>query len=402
MDSLSGSVTRLLRRRWYVVAAALVLGAAGARTLDSTKVVSSDVVHVASVADAAKTLDLKDVPDAPAEAVALQAPEAFKRSPDFAGLSATFNWDDLARSLSITVTGSSSASVRAGAIKVRDVVKTAVLQPVDASLALAAKDQTNQVDQLNAAAAAIDKTVQDLPPNDSTRSAFLSRAADLRTDAAKAAIRGSSLESLRTLLPSLVTSLNPSVATSSPGPTTYITGILVASVLVILGACGWALADRRIRRRSHVERAAPSVRSLGLIGPVIADAPHIDSVIIASLRAFVRDNGLTSIAFFGVPTAHRSVTLLATALQESIGIPLVASDQSAAETVRHDSAEPTGYVAVVRWGKTTEDQLASAIADVRSVDGLAIATILIGVPESERNWAGAPAPDADYAVGEGS
>ena len=402
MDSLSGSVTRLLRRQWYVAAAVLVLGAAGARIIANTEVVSTEILHVASVDDAAKTLDLKDVPDAPVAAIALQSPEDFKRTTDFAGLAASFHWDDLARSLTITVTGTSATSVNAGAAKLSDDIQSAILKPVDASLSLAAKDQTNQADQLNAAAAAIDATVQALPPDDSTRSAFLSQAGDLRADAAKAAIRGSSLESLRTFLPSLVTSKNPIVTTSSPGTTTYIAGLFVAAVLVVLGACGWVLADRRIRRRSHIERAAPGVRSLGLIGPVTTDAPHIDSVVVASLSAFARDNGVTSVALFGVPTGHPSVEALTTALQGSIGVPLIASDKSAAETVRHDVPVTVGYVAVVRWGKTTEDQLSSAIADVRSVGGLAIATLLIDVPERERDWAGATAPEGDYAVAEGT
>lgn len=402
MDSLSGSVIRLLRRRWYVVVAVLLLGAAGARAIANTEVVSTEILHVASVEDAAKILDLKDVPDAPVRAIALQAPEDFKRSADFNGLGATFGWDEAARSLTITVSGPTTAEVVDGAAKLTDVTTTAILKPVDASLSLAAKDQTNQADQLNAAAAAIDATVQSLPADDPTRSALLSRAGDLRSDAAKAGIHASSLESLRKFLPSLITSQDPIVATSSPGVTTYIAGLFVAGVLIVLGACAWVLADRRIRRRSHVDRAAPGVRSLGLVGPVITDAPHIDSVVVASLNAFVRDNGVTSVALFGVPTDHSSVEALTTALQDSIGVPLIASDKSAAETVRHDDSSTVGYVAVVRWGRTTEDQLSSAIADVRSVGGLAIATLLIDVPESERDWAGATAPDANYASAEGT
>src|SRR3954452_10905467 len=116
MDSLFGGVVRLFHRRWYVVAAVLLLGAVAARALDSTEVVSSDVLHVASVEDAAKTLDLRDVPDAPAAAVALQASENFKRSPQFSGLAATFDWDELARSLTISVTGPSFDAVQTGAV----------------------------------------------------------------------------------------------------------------------------------------------------------------------------------------------------------------------------------------------------------------------------------------------
>jgi hypothetical protein len=395
MDSLSGNVVRLLRRHWYVVVAALVFGALGARALGSTDVVSTEILHVASVEDAAKTLDLKDVPDAPVNAAALQAPENFKRQPDFAGLAATFHWDEAARSLTITVTGSSADAVRTSAAKLRDMIVNSILQPVDSSLTLAVTDQGNQATQLNTAAAAIDKTVDQLSADDPTRSALLSRATDLRTDAAAAAIRGASLESLRTSLPSLVTAEKPILASSSPGITTYVAGILVAGALVVLAACAWVLADRRIRRRIHIERAAPGVRSLGLVGPLDPAARQVDSVIVASINAFLRESGGTSVVFFGVPTADPSISVLAEVLQEHVKLPLVVSNQSAAQTVRQDPSESIAYVAVVRWGKTTEDQLSSAIADVRSVGGLAIATILTGVPDRERSWAGATIPDID-------
>ena len=398
MDSLFGGVIRLLRRRWYVAAAVLVLGILGARAAASTDVVSSEILHVASVEDAAKTLDLKDVPDAAVAAVALQAPENFKRSPEFAGLAATFLWDLQGRSLTITVTGSSVDAVRDGASRLHDVIQSAIQQPVDAALALAVKDQTSQADQLNAAATAIDQTVQGLAADDPTKSALLSKAADLRADAAKATNRGGSLESLREFVPSLVTAEKPTLVTSSAGTTTYAAGILAAAALWVLGACGWVVADRRIRRRIHIERAAPGVRSLGLVGPLVSGAPHVDSVVVASLNAFVRDAGINSVVLFAVPNTGQSIELLAAALQEQTAFPVAASDQTAAETIRLDLSESVGYVAVVRWGKTTEDQLSSSIADVRSVGGLPIATVLIDVPERERDWAGVTTSDTDPSL----
>ncbi len=401
MDSLFGNVYRLFRRQWYVAVGVILLGAICARALDSADVTSTEILHVSSVEDVAKTLDLKDVPGAPAAAVAAQAPGDFKRSADFVGLTGSFVWDDIARSLTVTITGGDAPSVTGGASRERNLLVDKIEKPVGDALALAIKDLDSQIKTLTDSAAALDKSAGDLPANDPARTALLSTAGDLRSQAAKATTRQSSLTTLNTFVPSIVTSETPTVTKSAPGITTYVAGVMVAGVLLVLAACAWVLADRRIRRRIHLDRAAPGVRNLGLVGTSLDANVGVDSVVVASVKAFARDAHLTSVVLFGVPRGSSPIALLVAALQDAVDFPVVESVGDAAATVRHELSEAIGYIAVVRWGKTSEDQLSSAIADVRSVGGLAVATILVGVPDRDRSWVGATATENDSFSAEG-
>lgn len=401
MDSLFGNVYRLFRRHWYVAVGVVLLGAMCARALDSADVTSMEILHVRSVEDVAKTLDLQDVPGAPSAAVAAQAPGDFKRSPDFVGLTGSFLWDAVARSLTVTITGGDSASVAGGASRVRNLLIEKIEKPVGDVLALAIKDLDARIKTLSDSAAALDKSAGGLAANDPARASLLSTAGDLRNQAAKATMRQSSLTTLNAFVPSIVTSETPTVTKRAPGIATYVAGIMVACVLLVLGACSWVLADRRIRRRIDLDRAAPGVRNLGLVGQSLDADTGVDSVVVASVKAFVRDAHLTSVVLFGVPRGSSPIALLVAALQDAVDVSVVESAGDAADTVRHELSEAIGYIAVVRWGKTSEDQLSSAIADVRSVGGLAVATILVGVPERDRSWVGAAATESDSFPAEG-
>ena len=394
METLFGNVLHLLRRRWYVVVAALLLGALTAQLLSGTEVASSQTLRVDSVADRSLALGLVAFPEVPAEAVALQAQAKLSASPDN-GVSGTITWDPTARSVAIDVTGDSAEVVARTARRLSAEVSHRIEQLVADQIAVASADADAQVKLLEDAAAAMDKMVIGLDPSDSTRSVLLATAADLHSNSARASARGTSLESMQSVMPSLVESSGTIIKTSEPGFTTYLAGALAAGAMLVLGACGWVLADRRIRRRAHLERAAPGVRHLGLVGTLSPGFNHIDSAVLASVKSFARESGVTTIVLFGVPKGSPSVTTLADELQTRIDFRVEASVEPAANSVRDESVEPVGYVAVVRWGKTTEGQLSAAVADIHSAGGLSLAVILVSVPPRERSWAGASLVDVN-------
>lgn len=393
METLFGNVSHLLRRRWYIVIAMLLLGAVTARVISDTEVSSAEILHVESVADRSLALGLVAFPEAPSATVALQAQADLSAAPDKSGITGTISWDEAARSITISITGSSVDLVAAAAHRIGTEVSERIEKLVADQIAVALADADTQVTQLEDAATAIEKFVDGLAPTDTTRSVLLATAADLRSDGARAAARRTSLGSMQSVVSSLIESNGAIVTTSEPGFTTYAAGALAAGALLVLGACGWVLADRRIRRRVHLDRAAPGVRDLGLVGTMSPGFNHIDVAVLASVKSFARDAGATTIILFGVPRGSAAVSALADALQPNVDFRVEATVEPAAGAVRDDLHESVGYVAVVRWGKTTEGQLSAAVADIHSVGGLPLAVLLIGVPGRERSWAGASLVD---------
>lgn len=388
METLFGNVSHLLRRRWYIVVAVVLLGALAAGLLSHTEVASRETLRVTSVADQALALGLKDYPEVPAESAALQAQADLNRSPEN-GNTGTIVWDPTARSITISLTGDSVETMEATANRLSTELTERLQQLVEDQIDVAVVDAEAQMQVLDDAAAAAETTASELLPSDPTGSVLLATASDLRSESAKASARRSSLASMKSIVPSLVESTGAAIDTSEPGFTTYLTGALVAGALSVLGACGWVLADRRVRRRLHLERAAPGVRDLGLVGSLAPGRIHIDLAVVASVKSFARDSDVTALVLFGVPSDDSMVSALADALQANVDFRVAASGEPAANSIHDGSAEAVGYVAVVRWGKTTESQLSAAVADIRSVGGLPLAVILVGVPKRERTWAGA-------------
>ncbi len=387
-DSLFGSVIRLLRRRWYTVVVVLAAGAILARVLaGANDYVSTEILHLATIEDTGLALGLDKVPELSGKAIAPQANADFKLSDLSKELDATFSWDDASRSVTISATGSSFGRIAAGAASLEKQIRSAIVDPVTGSLDVAIADLQKQIDTFNASIASIQGTAQSLDANDPTRAVLLATAADLRTAATKATNRRGSLQALRESIPSAVTTQGIDIVSSGAGLTTYAAGVIAAGALFAIGCCAWVLGDRRIRRRADIERSAPGIRGLGIVSEGSGGA-SIDPVVVASIRAFARDSDVKSIVIFGVPAVGDDQQTLADALQEASGIPVAASDQDAAGAVRGELSDDVGYLVVVRWGKTTEWQLSSSIADVRSVGNVPVAVLLVGVPERERTWAG--------------
>ena len=108
----------------------------------------------------------------------------------------------------------------------------------------------------------------------------------------------------------------------------------------------------------------------------------------AAVRSFVADHQLSKLVVFGV-NGTRGVDSFGKAIEQDVDLPVSISTSDSAGSVALDEDANVGYVAVARWGATTEDQVSAAVSDIARAGNFSVSLVLIDIPRRDRDWVAA-------------
>ncbi|CAN5607323.1 hypothetical protein BH24ACT5_BH24ACT5_20280 [soil metagenome] len=389
-DSLTSNLVRLVRRRWYVFVAAAVLGALAAAQLNSTSnFVAEQTVLIGSLEDAGAILDAGVVPEVNVNRLASQASSDFDQSDLSTSVNASFAADLTARTIKITATAGSEDDANAALLTLNARFVEIVTQPLIAQFDTAIATSDDTLGTLRQTLQDATDDLADAGGDPTTVALLVAAQSDARDEIARAQERKGVLEALRSYVADgLVVSGSSSTTSPTTGVRAYAAGAMLGLVLATLAAVAWVLADRRVRRAVHLQRAAPFTPVLGFVarsdGP-----PELDDALVAGVRHFVAQHHVEHVVVLGVGRRARAQPL-GTALAEAVNIPVETSELPSAQTISDRSDDlRVGYIGVVQWGTTTEDQVSTAVGDAQRAGDVPMALILDGIPRRERDWVAA-------------
>ena len=387
-DSLTSNVARLLRRRWYLVAAALVLGAIAGFALTATS--GSDVsgrldVRFAPPYDLVAIADSDRAIDVDVATVASQSTVDYDADIDNVEFTATFVPNAAARSIRVTVVGGTNDAVARELDVVVDDVSTLVLQPRLTQIDLAVGATDEQIAALQDRSDALADSIAALPLDDLVRPTLLAQQTQVDSDLTDARISRSNLVVYRSYVADDLISQGDTVFTTvSPGITSVIIGVFLGGMFVLAVAFVVVLVDRRLRRRMQIERSAPSAEVVAVApGRAVMGAPDREAFVL-SVNAFVERHGLVRLVVAGLSDGVSDVEDL---LGDVAAADVVFAEELAPLAGERD-VDGTGYLIIVGWGRSTDLQLAAAVASLHSIGDAPIAVAMLGVPRRDLDWAG--------------
>ena len=372
----------------------LVLGAIGgyAATATSDSDVSARVdVRFAPPYDLVAIADSDRAIDVDTATVASQAAVDFDADVDNVDFTATFVPNAAARSVRVTVVGDTDAAVVQELDAVTGDLSKMVLQPRLAQIDLAIGANDEQIAALQDRSDALADSIAALPLDDLVRPTLLAQRAQVDSDLTDAVISRSNLAAYRSYVADDLISTGDAVfSTVSPGLTSVIIGVFIAGVLVLAVAFIFVLVDRRLRRRMQIERSAPSAEVVA-VAPSRASMGTADREAFAlAVNAFVERHGLNRLVVAGLSEGVGDVE----GLLGSVGEADVVFADEFAPLAGERNVAGTGYLIIVGWGRSTDLQLAAAVASLHSIGDAAIAVAMLGVPRRDLDWAGVGAGDS--------
>lgn len=390
-DALVGGMWRLFKRRWYLFVVASLAGGLGAYVLTNDS--SFDVeqsFQIGSIQDAGALLDAGVVPEIDVQRLAQQAQLDFEQSELDDLVSATYSANSIARTVTVRISGPSERAVNEALLELNQRFVTIVNGPLLAQINAGIDNATSTIESLEADAdGLVDQTgAQDL---DQTALAVLvGELSGVRTEIADTRERRGVLEGLGDYVDNgFVVFGSSSNTEAARGKTTYAAGIVGGAAIAGLAAAAMVLVDRRVRRLLHLERAAPGTPILGLVArSSVATPTELDSSLRAAVRSFVSEHQLSRLAIFGIRGSGR-VDGIGSAIQDNVDVPVDVSTSSSAGAVALDHDAKVGYVAIARWGVTTEDQVSTAIGDINRAGGAPVGLVLVDIPGRDRDWVAA-------------
>ncbi len=374
-DSIISIAIRLLRRYWLIAAAiiALITVLTLLMASRSSGINASQTLFVNQVAGVAERANAPtDVLDPRGVAIRLNSVPAFVEP--VPGTVATAIGDGTARSLEIRVVGPDNQSVNDAlnvttALATDEITGTLIVQ-----LETAVGAERLALDGLREDVGLLDEKIAS-SSGPEQQAAILSRAALTE----ELTVRGTDLASLEafaaTAADNLVEIGPVNSENSSTGPIVIVGGLIAGSV-VAAGLFGLAAAAGRVRRRLHIERAAPATPVLGAVpgGKSLSD---IDRTLGQRLISEHRTNVDADV----IEWVGLGVEWDASATRQ-LGDDVVSAHD------HHSSVSNGAHVLVeVAEGKVTEDQVSALRATLDAYGVSSISWLLSGVPRRDLSWA---------------
>jgi hypothetical protein len=385
-DTISSNLIRAARRLWYVVAAFVVLG-----ILFSTLVAggggrwtASQNVLVAELSTVASLLQLSGIDDVDVRQVAAVVESAFADGQLDNSVSLITRADSLAGILFVEVNAPTQAAALAALDEVRALATSAVIEPrakeaerTIATLERTLEDFEQRIEDVDGQLTATDAPTRDL--------ALINRIA-LAEKAAAVELRLSAVETYQeALADELVTSTAPELVRAGVGRTSLLVGVLAGGIVGVLALVGLVLVDRRVRRRLHLERAAPNCS-------VVAVLPNDDALssfsglVTRSVASLCRGHEIERVVVAGLNDVGAASVVHDLILADEIGTEL-ATPVASHEALDVHVLRGACVVLVARSGSTREDQVSTAVATLVGAGAL-VGVALVGVPHHEMGWAG--------------
>lgn len=390
-DSLVGGMWRLLQRRWYLFIAALVVGALAAHVLSNDS--SFDVeqnIQIGSVENAGALLDAGVVPEVDVQRLAQQAQLDFDQSELDDTVSATYSANSIARTVTVRISGQSEQEVNEALLELNARFVTIANGPLLAQINAGIDNATSTIESLEANADDLVEQIGAQELDQTALTVLVGELSNVRSEIADTRERQGALQGLGDYVgDSFVVFGSSSNTETARGKVLYAAGIIGGAAIATLAAAAWVLADRRVRRLLHLERAAPGTPILGFVARSSGATPtELDSSLRAAVRSFVADHQLGRLTVFGIRGSGQ-LDDVGSAIRDSVTVPVDVSTSTSAGVVDPDHDARVGYVAVARWGATTEDQVSTAIGDINRAGGAPVGLVLVDIPDRDRDWVAA-------------
>lgn len=384
-DSISSNVWRLGRRRWYIIVLAALLGAGVGSVLASSG--GGDMsgrfdIRVASLDDLASILDIAKGDDVNVSQVAAQATLDFQLSDARDTVTATFLGNEAARVLRVTIVGDTRADIEAAAAAINDSVTNLVVIPRLEQVAVATDSLDSQIDLLKTQRDQLDGSIDDLAIDDPLRPTLLLQRSEIDRDITSAGIDRANLVAFGSFVESNLLSTDATEYTNlTQGPLALIAGAIVGVILALLAMVVAVLLDHRVRRRIHLEEAAPHAEILTVAASAGRMTEPERHALRAAVGSFIRRHSLVELVVVD-PSGRSDLTDL---LGDVEGCDVTLSELALPDST---GPAPTGYLMVAQWGRTTHDQVSASVAALGSAGPVAVSVVLVGVPRSDLDWAG--------------
>ena len=384
-DSISSNVWRMGRRRWYVIVLCALLGAGAGLALGSSG--GGDIsgrfdIRVASLGDLASILDIDKEDDVSLTQIAAQAAIDFELSDANDNVTATFLGNEEARVLRVTVVGDTAADVDAAATAINGSVTSLVVAPRLDQVEVATGSRDSQIDIFKAQRDQLDASIDALAVDDPLRPTLLLQRSEIDREIASAGVDRANLVSYGDFVESNLLATDATKYTNlRQGPIAIIVGAIVGVILALLGMVVAVLLDRRVRRRIHIEEAAPTAEVLTVTTSVGSMTSPEQDTFRAAVDSFVERHMLAKLVVV-VPSTGSDLRDL---LGEREGCVMTFTDVALPDS---SGPRPTGYLLVARWGRSSHDQVSAAVASLGSAGTVAISAVLVDVPRPDLDWAG--------------
>lgn len=382
-DSVTAALFRLVKRRWYVFAALVALAAVAAGVLASNSTYTAEQnIQIGELDDIGAVLG-SAVPDVELLRLAQRAQLDVDSSELPPGIGATFSANSAARAVTIVVTGPSEEAVNESLVALNlrftELTTEPLLAQIDVGIGLADR----QLDALEVSAASSRDQLAAAEGDPTATAVLIAEQSSLRLQIAQTTEHRNALGELRAYVADgLVSSGSSSVTAPAAGVMVYAAGVVAGVVLALIGGLAWVLLDRRIRRVIHLERAAPGVPVLAVVGD--ADAAEPGARLAGVVAAVAGPSGPDRVVLFGIGRSG-DVSRLAGEIGRQVAIPVV-STAGVASALASGPIGDAGFVGVVRWGSTTEDQVSTAVGDLARAGARTLGLVLLDVPARDRDW----------------
>lgn len=385
-DSVTAALFRLVKRRWYVFAAVVALAAVAAGVLASNSTYTAEQnIQIGELDDIGAVLG-SAVPDVELVRLAQRAQLDVDSSELPPGIGATFSANSAARAVTIVVTGPSEEAVNESLVALNlrftELTTEPLLAQIDVGIGLADR----QLDALEESAASSRDQLAAAEGDPTATAVLIAEQSSLRLQIAQTTEHRNALGELRAYVADgLVSSGSSSVTAPAAGVMVYAAGVVAGVVLALIGGLAWVLLDRRIRRVIHLERAAPGVPVLAVVGDADAAEPGAGVAGLAGVVAAVAGpSGPDRVVLFGIGRSG-DLSPLAGTIGRQVAVPVV-STAAVASALASGPIGDAGFVGVVRWGSTTEDQVSTAVGDLARAGARTLGLVLLDVPAHDRDW----------------
>lgn len=379
-DSVLEDALRLARRRWHLLVVVMVLGAllGAVLTLRTSSVEGSRRIQFA---DTPALAGLLGVP--PVEVDLPRIVASLRDALDAADVSGSVRADPSTGTLEITITGDDAEGVTDDL----DHWQSDALARIDATLRPQLDDAVVAAEQR---VLSLETTIADLgdagddPDVERTRAELLVALSEARSEL-------DNLQSYRSAVFDRLTDTVTTEINEGGGVARGVAvGALVALVLLAVGLGLHVVFDPHIRRRLQIEKVAPTAVALGVAPDPDEAGDEECGAVAAAIDALassagVPEDGAVPVVGMG---EHEAATA-AVALYERGG------GRRRLSMVEHGlppgPGEPGPVVVAARFGRSTENQLSSALATLRAAGFDRLGVLLVGVPRRELDWAGVSA-----------
>jgi hypothetical protein len=393
-DTMSSNLLRLARRRWYVPAGTVIVGiliALGATSVDR-RWTGDERVLFQPASSAAGLLGIQGVTNVDTRQVAILVIDAFEQTPlsDEVRISAIA--DTVGNLIHVAARGPNESRVSEALAFANETVHSAIVLPLLEQVDAAMATQKASIAEYEKRLEDLDSQLEVLEADATGRELVLVDRLNLSAQTTDAQQRLSTLDAYRSFVSDrLVTITDAEPQRSSASRSAVMVGVVGGAVTGFLILLTIVLTDRRVRRRIHLERAAPFCPVVGVLPATGAQPAELGTILTRTVSGIARVHGLRTLCVVGLGDPSSEQRIIELIKLDADDLQIIAGAGSYTSLSASQLADSL-VILVARWGITREDDVASA-ATALADSGVSVATALVEVPRQDLSWANLTARD---------